>query len=390
MTSTRHKIFYCVTLLVLLASFLAVSCAPAAGPAQPNQPATSGGDKAAKTTNQDKWETILANARKEGTVVVYTSVAGPAIREAIQPVVQKKFGFTMELVVGKSDEVTQKIMTERQRGLFLADAHIAGTQMLVSYKNPNVLAPLDEALFLPEATDPQAWADGKLPFLDKDKYTLALTGAYWTYILVNTDMVKEGEIKSYKDLVLPQWKGKMIMFDPTIGGAGVNWMMFVRKVMGVEEGEKYLRQLANTQDLMLTRDARLQGEWVAKGKYPVAIAPSTAVITPLFKAGAPVAWAKISDGGLMHPSGSVFGLADKPPHPNAAKVLFNWLLTAEGQRLFSDAYGQPPLRKGIPAESVLLIPGPGDKVFLADETFILETESKGKEIAQDIFGQLLK
>lgn len=381
-------------LLIILAGLLALSCAPgAAPPAQPaSSPAAPRSALPEKTTEPAKWETVLANARKEGTVSVYTSVAGPSIREALLPVLQNKFGITMELVVGKSDEVTQKIMTERQRGLYLADAHIAGTQMVTTYKSPSsVLSPLEDALLLPEVSDPNAWTDGKLPFLDKDKQTLALTGAYWSYILVNTDLVKEGEIKSYRDLALPKWRGKMIMFDPSIGGAGVYWVMFVRKVMGAEEGDKFLRQLT-TLDLIVTRDARLQGEWVARGKNSVAIGPSMGVVTPLLKAGAPISWIRVEEGGLIHPSGSVFGLADKAPHPNAAKVLFNWLLTTEGQRIFSQAFGQPAMRSGVPAEGIdpFTIPRPGEKVFLIDENLIIETETKGRETGREIFGHLLK
>jgi len=48
------------------------------------------------------------------------------------PKARELFGLNMELVVAKSDELTQKIMTERQRGLYIADAFIAGTQIMMA------------------------------------------------------------------------------------------------------------------------------------------------------------------------------------------------------------------------------------------------------------------
>ncbi len=337
------------------------------------------------------WKDTIAAAKKEGTVVVYTSASGVAVRQGLVNKMKELFGINMEVVVAPGDELTQKILTERQRGLNYADAFIAGTQIIGS-QYAGVFSPLDKFLILPEATDPKTWPNGKLPYIDKNKLSLALTGAYWSYILVNTNMVKPGELRAYADLVNPKWKGKLIMFDPSGGGAASYWVNFMMKLMGPEKGEKYLRQLATQQDLVLTKDARLQGEWVARGKYPVAIAASMGVVTPLLKAGAPVSWVRMSEGGLVHPSASVFGIVDKAPHPNAAKVLANWLLTAEGQYVFSQAFGQPAIRLGVSTEGLdpFVVPKPDEKAFRVDDKFILETETKGRELGREIFGSLLR
>ncbi len=380
-----------IAIAVVVLGLLAMSCGQTVSPPEAATPKSSA---ASGPRTENKWDSVVANARKEGALMVYASSIDPSVRQALQSNLQEKFGITTDLMIaGTGDVMSQKVKTETSRGLYLADAYIHGTQMVMSFgKDTGLLAPLEDSLLLPEVTDPKAWDAGKLPYLDRDKLTMALTGAYWSYILINTDLIKEGDIKSYRDLLLPQWKGKMIMGDPSIGGAAVNWVMFVRTVMGVEEGEKYLRQLAGTQDLVITRDNRLQAEWVARGKMAVAIAPSMGIVAPLIKAGAPVSWIRVSEGGLVHPSGSVFGLASKAPHPNAAKVLLNWLLTAEGQRIFAQAFGQPPIRQGVAVEGIdpFTIPRPGEKVFLIDEKFIVDTETIGRKLGQEIFGGLLK
>ncbi len=355
------------------------------------QPALATASEPAKASWREKWNDTTAAAKKEGAVVVYSSASGVAVRQALVSKVKELFGINMEVVVAPGDQLTQKIITERQRGLNFADAFIAGTQ-IVTPTYAGIFTPADRALILPDASDPKAWPEGKLPFIDKNKLTLALTGAYWSYILVNTDLVKPGELKSYADLVNPKWKGKLIMFDPAGGGAASYWVYFMTKLMGQEKGERFLRQLASQQDLMLTKDARLQGEWVARGKYPVAIAASMGVVTPLLKAKAPVSWVRMSEGGLVHPSASVFGLVDKAPHPNAAMVLFNWLLTPEGQHVFSQAFGQPATRLGVSTEGLdpFNVPRPEEKAFRIDEKFILEVEAKGRGLGKEIFGHLLQ
>lgn len=344
----------------------------------------------AKATWREKWQETVTAAKKEGNIVVYTSSLGPDVRLALVTKIRDLFGINVDVVAVPSDQLTQKILTERQRRLYFADAAILGTQIL-SHINSGMLVPLQDALLIPEASDPKAWPNGKLPYIDKNGFTLALTNAYWSYILVNTAMVKAGELKSYADLIQPKWKGKIVLSDPSVGGTGVNWTTFMMRIMGPEKGEKYLRQLT-TQDLMLTRDTRLVGEWVARGKYPVGIGPSMGTVTPLLKAGAPIAWVRMSEGGLAHPGTSVFVLMDKAPHPHAAKVFFNWLLTAEGQTIFSQAFGQPATRLGVSTEGLdpFTVPKPDEKVFRVDERFIIDVETKGRELGKEIFGHLSK
>ncbi len=367
------------------------SCAPQGNTAASPTPAAIGKNTPAPA--QDKWNTTLSQARKEGTVLVYASDAGPAVKDAVAPVFKERFGITLETVTGIPNELVQKVLTESQRGLYLVDAHITGNSMLTNYKPNGLLDPLPDGLMLPEATDPSAWPGGKLPFADQDKFAFDLTGAYFSYILVNTDLVKPGDLKSYKDLVDPKWKSKLIMMDPTVPGGAVNWMMFILKMaMGPDEGQKFLRQLAQQQEPVVTRDPRLISEWVSRGKYPVAIAPALGGVTPLLRAGAPIAWVRMEEGGLVHPGGSLFGLAKNAPHPNAARVLFNWLLTADGQRVFSKDFGQPALRLGVSTEGIepFTVVRPGEKVFYANEEFLLEVQTKGPQTGTEIFGPLLK
>ncbi len=94
--------------------------------------------------------------------------------------------------------------------------------------------------------------------------------------------------------------------------------------------------------------------------------------------------------GVAAYAGTCLTVADKAPHPNAAVVFTNWLLTEEGQRLFADGYNYPPRRIGVPfkASDQFAVVLPGEKTFETDEAFYLEGK-KTAHFAKEIFGPSL-
>lgn len=88
-------------------------------------------------------------------------------------------------------------------------------------------------------------------------------------IVINTNMVKAGEIKGYADLLNQQWKGKILLNDPTKAGSGGKLFGVVgSRIMGWDYWDKILKQYP-----ALVTDQRLLVEWVARGRYTVGFAP---------------------------------------------------------------------------------------------------------------------
>lgn len=385
--------------VVVAVSFAVAACQPTASPvtqatSTPSigsptlKPASS--STAAVVSQEQKWNDIVKGAAQEGAVTVYSG-AGPAVSDVITRAMKEKYGIQAQFVAGLTSEIDAKVMAERKANLYLADAIIVGGGNLVSDLKPaGALTPLQPFLVLPEVTDTKAWPGGKLPFYDKNNMSTPLTGAYWSYVLVNSDLVPDGTIKSYQDLLQPQWKGKIVMFDPTQGGPGKTMCTyFLAYIFGYEKGEAFLQNLVKQEPTVL-KDARQLVEWVAQGKYPVGLAASMAVVPTFKTAGAPVKWIRVSEGGLVSPAASIFSVADKAPHPNAVTVLTNWLLTAEGQAAISKAYGQPATRLGIPSttdpfQSVV----PGEKVYYDDEDFYAQWDKATPAISR-VFAPILK
>ncbi len=380
-------------LLAVLLGLLASACAPG----EPAKPEPTGPEKAAVTAAPKQlstWDQLMAQAKREGKVILYAEIT-PQLRATLGQAVRDRFGIELDVVSGRALEVAQKYLAENQSGVNLADVFMLGqTTTLTVVKPRGVLAPVSPLLLLPEVTDPKAWKEGKVPFLDKDQTAVPMVASYRSFIVFNTEMVSEKEFQSYQDLLQPKWKGKIIFNDPTATGSGGTFVAFmVVKVLGTEEGTKYMRQLA-LQQPVVTRDARFQVESVAKGKYPVALAPSSGVVAEFQRVQAPLEWAsKVKEGGIVIPGAAVISMPQNPAHPAAARVFLNWLLTREGQEAVVKGFGQPAQRVDVSTENVVdrsVIPPEGVKLLFLDEQQILMESKLRETLSKEIFGPLIK
>lgn len=347
--------------------------------------------KTARSSWPEKWENTLTEAKKEGKLVVYGQV-GPELRVALTEALKKEFGLNMELVPGKGKEVITRFATEMHAGLPSADMIMGGASTLRT--DPETYAAwdnLEPLLILPEVLDPKAWPNGRLPYHDAQKKLIPLILEVTQNLVANTNIVKPGQIKSYRDLLQPQWKGKIVMADPTISGTSVIWMqVLLSKAYGMAEGEAFLRKFA-TQEPEILRNSRLQIEWVARGRYPLTIGMSTQDAYAMHKAGAPIARLAVEEGSFVSGGGSYIVVPAKRPHPNAANLVLNWLLSKRGQEVFSKAYGGPPTRLGATTEGVspMAFPIPGEKTYIQDEQITLFTD-KAVDMGKRVFGHLVK
>ncbi|MDZ4246864.1 MAG: ABC transporter substrate-binding protein, partial [Dehalococcoidia bacterium] len=215
----------CLVSIILSLLVVFVSCAPkAAEPvtrqitAAPPQPTAVVPTKAAW---EQKWETTLAGAKSEGKVNIY-SLWGPLVRDAIAPPFTGKYGIELEWVtLGRGNEMVAKIKNEKTAGLNIVDLMGGGATTLITGAKPvGLLAPIESSLILPEVLDTKVWRGNQLPFLDKDKTAMGLAFRLTNNIVVNSDIIKPGEITSLKDLLKPQYKGKVTINDPSAPGSG--------------------------------------------------------------------------------------------------------------------------------------------------------------------------
>ncbi len=340
--------------------------------------------KAAAPPWEQEWAGWLAKAKKEGKLTIYTT-AGSEVRQALQNGFSKKYGLEIETVSGRGGELTQKIETERRAGLYLADVYMGGpTTMLNVLKPAGVLERIEPLLILPEVRERTAWVGGRLPFLDKDGALVGVRFSPQTYLTVNTTLVKEGEIKSLRNLLEPKWKGRIAMQDPTVEGIAQEILAMVgEKIMDWNYVEKLARQ-----EPVILRDDRLLGEWVARGKYPLGFGLKIDVIKELAKAGAPLGFPVLEEGTHVSPGAGCFSLLGKSPHPFAKRIFVNWLLSKEGMTIYSRASMTGSARLDVPTDHLpeSEIRKPAIKYAVADGAFYL-TKPEFETRLKAIFGK---
>lgn len=375
--------YFALTLATLL-TVLSASCAPTSAPLPSGQtpsPAAAKPDsKVAKPDWEAKWNKVLAAARQEGELLIYFNAPSEA-RVAIPDTFNKKFGLKLDVISGSAAELNTRLNSEYRAGIHQADLLMVGSTAIWSTVKPNgFLTPIEPIFILPEVSNPQNWLGGKLPFFDKDGQLVAYFSQVIPPIVYNSTLVKEGAITSFLDLLKPEWKGKIVMFDPSIAGAGVFGATVLGNNLGLDQAKEYLGSLLRQQETVVTRDQRQQMEWVAHGKYPVAIWPQTPAVIEFLKVGAPLAAARVKEGAGVSASNGGMAVPARSPHQNAMVVFVNWFLSREGQALAVKTMGAPSTRVDVPPEGVseIFILKAGEKVSIQNEEFAT-TQNKWAE-----------
>ena len=302
-----------------------------------------------------EWEKTLAAAKKEGRLVIH---AGPG-QEAFFAEFDKKYPEIKAVYIpGRGGQRIQRVMTERRAGQYLADIVLGGGGPIrhVFHKQGKVLAPIKPILLLPEILDQSKWWSGRQIYLDKEgSHIVAFAGITQSYFQYNPGLVNPKDFKSYWDFLDPKWKGKIVIAQPLIPGTdGVLRFLYHNP----EIGPKFLKRLLGQMDVTATRNTQQYLDWLARGKYPIA-ALWSADRSRIFEAkqkGLPVAWfdsRNFKEGAPLSTTSGNIAMFDRAPHPNAARVLINWLLSREGQIAFQKKrQGRDSLRIDIPKDDV--------------------------------------
>lgn len=376
---------------IIAFSYLLGACARPVENAPPPEgkvPGETSKNLPARASWEEKWETLLSAAKKEGTVSVYHTW-NPPVTAAITKAFKDKYGINVEFTpFERGTEFMARYQTETRAGLNLADVIAAGgASTLVSMTKPaGLLGEIEPLLALPEVLDPKVWRGGVFPFLDKDKQIIAIAGSAMRFVAYNTSLVKESEITSFRDVLKPQYKGKVTLNDPSQPGAGIGLFGHLAyQIWTEEEAMSFMRQLLSN-DVMVLRDQRLQAEWLAQGKNAIALALDPNRFAELIKIGAPIAPVIISEGVYLTTGSGAIAVPPSPPHRNAAAVFINWLLSPEGQLIYRAQMASMSMRVDVSTEGLdpRFVPGPAEKMFIDTEDYVLK-RGKLMAVAKNIF-----
>jgi iron(III) transport system substrate-binding protein len=309
-------------------------------------------------------------AKKEGEVVWYTSlIVNQAVRPLIAAFNEKYPGIEVKYSRADSGPNAIKVIEEARAHRVEGDVFdgIATTPPLLKAGLVQKFVPSAADIYPPELRDPEGRWNALIVYF--------LTPA------INTQLVGKNEITTAQDFLNPKWKGKIAWSTSPSSGAPV-YVGAVLGTMGEKKGMAFLRALAK-QDIVnvdLTNRALL--DQVITGQYAIALSIFNHHAVISAKKGAPVAWLKVEPiSGLTHS----IGLVKNAPHPNAGKLLIDFLTSEDGQRTFANV-GYLPAMPSVPAKTADLKPeGGGFKAYFISPATMSENVKRWVKIKNELF-----
>ena len=268
-----------------------------------------------------EWQKFVDAAKREGKVVLYSALVGAPSTERITEAFEAKYGIPVDTLEARASELLERVRTEQASGRSLGD---------VSYNGSTATErQMQDSVFVPHGGLSSA-SRLAAPFTSDGTRVPAFVIHFG--ILVNTELVKPSdEPKSWKDLLLPRWKGQILADDVHPVGSG---SLFFQATYG-KLGREFHEKLA-AQDPSFTRDPRGSQRRVARGEYPIFLPSSVAAMKEL--EGLPLKTVVPSEGAVyVLYQTAIFKNAS---HPNAARLFMDFLLSDEAQAIYAeDGYG---------------------------------------------------
>lgn len=284
-------------------------------------------------------QSLIDAARKEGQVTWYTVQIVDQIVRPIADAFEKKYGIHVNYVRANSNEIGLRVINEARAGKIQASV-IDGVQTTVMLKR--------EGLVLKWVPDINLPAN----LFDKDGYWVACN-FYINTPGFNTDLVPKGtEPQTFDDLLNPRWKGKLAWNVQPSVSAGQGFVGSVLIAMGEEKARKYLASLAKQNITPLLVSGRQVLDLVISGEYPIGLQIFNNHAFISANKGAPVSWIKMQPPLVTY---SVMSVLKDGPSLNAGKLLVDFIVSEEGQRVFSQA-GELPVHPDVKPRDPTLIP----------------------------------
>ena len=264
-----------------------------------------------RASSQDDRAKQVEAAKKEGKLVWYTSTnvteSKPLLNEF-----EKQYPFIKGEIFRASGEVTlNRIFTETRGGKWNFDVVMAGefdvlmdAKLLAPYKSP------EAKNFIADFTNPNG-------------YWCAVYVVYRT-IGYNPKLVAEKDApKQWEDLLDAKWKGKI-----SIEEEEYNWYAGLTNAWGKERTQKYMRALAK-QQIQWRKGHTLIAQLMAAGEFPLGVIYAHR-IEEMKQRGAPIEW--VNTVNPVVATLNAAGMSPKPPHPNAARLFIDFLLSKPAQQ----------------------------------------------------------
>jgi len=284
----------------------------------------------------ERQAALVKEARSEKTVVWYAPMNREDLRQFTSGFEAEYPFLKVEVLTSGPQSLLNRILTEHRAGKYNYDTLNIRSSALYTLKKANAIIRYDTP-----------YRRGlRAGFYDKDGYFNGIWASLLVY-LFNTKQVGRAQApKSIDDLLQTQWKGKLGMDQDAD-----DWLAALLDFYGDEKGKQVARSLGG-QNLNIRKGRTLVSQLVAAGEFPVQIDAHHHEAVSLRQAGAPIDYI-FPEPFIPVKSVSAFVMSSQPPHPHAAALLVDFMLSKKGQEL---AFRQ----KRWPAFKELAAGGPDD------------------------------
>lgn len=341
----------CATLLVLASTFLAAIPALA-------QKAEQTVAEIALSQAADRPQKLIEGARKEGGLTIYGAMPTKDL-QALVDAFAKKYGIKANIWRSSSENVVQRIVTEARSGRFDVDFLQNNEPAMAALQREQLLQPVNSPYhgdLIPQAVPAhREWVG---------LYVLAFVQAY------NTDKVKKNELpKTYQDLLDPKWKGRL-----GIEADDEHWFAFVLQQLGQEKGRRLFKDIVDANGTSVRKGHTLLANLVVSGEVPLGLTVYSYMAEQLKRKGAPIDWFVIPPAIAQFTS---IGLLRKAPHPHAAMLFYDFMLSEGQQILFQRNY--------VPTTTKIDTPLNKLPMKFIDPVLFLDMNDKWLQTFDDVF-----
>jgi iron(III) transport system substrate-binding protein len=303
---------------------------------------------------------VKPSAQHEGALTLYTTIAEKDLPTLIQPF-ESKYSIKVTIWRAGTDKVLQRTVAEHAAGRYDVDVIHFGSPEMEALAREKILQPITS----PVQDDLQP---GSVP---PHRQWAATLLSVWVQAY-NTKLLTRDELpKTYRDLLDPKWKGKL-----GIEAKDQDWFSSVADVMGGEAaGVKFFQDLAATNGVSVRVGHTLLTNMVISGEVPIALTVYNYMPEQAKKKGAPIDWFALEPAIARS---NAVGVASRAPHPNAARLFYDYLLGEEAQKSFvSMDY--------VPSNTKVDSPLKGVKILQTDPIRTLDESDKWTGLFEKTF-----
>ncbi|MFN0073576.1 MAG: ABC transporter substrate-binding protein [Chloroflexota bacterium] len=340
---------------------LAAACSPATPSPDPRSAATQpavqkASGQAASVTSE--WDKVVEAAQKEGKVAI-TTLSGDGYRKILDKFQAAYPSIEVEQKSAASASfLAPPILQEQAGGIFSYDVAFLspGGPIMGSMMPAGAFDDIRPAIIHPDARNDAGWIGGlDAGFMDKAKQkVMGITWDQVQAVFYNTDLVKE-KPQSIKEMADPKWKGQLTFMEYQVGATyliAVNMNYHMK-----DQATEYIKKIFVDQQPTFVKDVRQATESLIRGQSAFASGAMGPVLEQFTAEGLGKNVAPLDVPEIK--SVNMYGvlLYTKAPHPNAARVMINWLLSKDGGTAVTEHLRFNSRRTDVPPFDLAVYPG---------------------------------